>query len=722
MQLLTRLRARAAALCAAALIAAAAAIAAPAPAFAVGGSATDWMNQGKFGVGMHYLAEGCPPGCSTGSYVTGQWPSAADWNNRVNSFDVPGLVQQLQSVGAKWFQISVGQISGYWASPNSVYEGLVPPTPEHPSRLAQRDLIRDIGLALQGTGIKLMVYVPAVAPRYDSYATVGLGGDPKGTDGEGGTYKPEFQANWLNVVSHWSQQWGNLVSGWWIDGGWLGHTTYFDNMISAARTGNAQSVVALNPGLNKWGPNSPNADFTAGEIDSDEWPQTTARFDTTLGTKAQKTYFAVAQTFWGNPPDAPMATSGDLMAWRTLGVTNAGGAITWDVGYDRANGRISAPAMASLRAVGEAVGNIPAAGNRSEETASTITYDGSWGTASGSQYSGGAARVSSSPGGSATFRFTGPSVKWIGARSEASGKADVSVDGQFVATVDLSSSPATGNDVVFSRQGLAEGSHTITVTPQSAAAVTIDGFEVGTSDVDDSNPLVTYTGSFGSYNPGGCFDNTCHNANTVGSTATYRFNGSRITWHGITGPDQGVATVSIDGGPPTTVNLVAPTRSVNVPVYTSPELPLDSRRGEHTIKITTQNAGWVTVDRFVTTPLLGSLVDDAQSGITYTGSFSSSNPGGCYAGTCHNANSAGSTATASFTGKGVTWYGIKGSDQGQADVYIDGVLDTTVNLTAPSRTVLTPVYTKTGLPPGDHTFKIVTKSGAWVTLDALQIT
>ncbi|MBI0375207.1 hypothetical protein JBE27_02665 [Streptomyces albiflaviniger] len=31
-----------------------------APAKAIGGSATDWMSQGKFGVMTHYLAENCP--------------------------------------------------------------------------------------------------------------------------------------------------------------------------------------------------------------------------------------------------------------------------------------------------------------------------------------------------------------------------------------------------------------------------------------------------------------------------------------------------------------------------------------------------------------------------------------------------------------------------------------------------------------------------------------
>jgi hypothetical protein len=119
----------------------------------------------------------------------------------------------------------------------------------------------------------------------------------------------------------------------------------------------------------------------------------------------------------------------------------------------------------------------------------------------------------------------------------------------------------------------------------------------GTTTVDDSDPAITYTGSFSSFNPGGCYNGTCHNADTAGSTAAYQFTGTGITWNGITGPDQGSASVSIDGGSPTTVTLTAPTRSIDTPVYTSPTLTA----GTHTIKITTQSSAWVTVDRFTTT-------------------------------------------------------------------------------------------------------------------------
>ncbi|HVK23164.1 MAG TPA: putative Ig domain-containing protein [Actinokineospora sp.] len=248
----------------------------------------------------------------------------------------------------------------------------------------------------------------------------------------------------------------------------------------------------------------------------------------------------------------------------------------------------------------------------------------------------------------------------------------------------------------------------------STAQATVDTF-------DDSDLAITYGGgSWLDVDPGGCYNRTCHNANAAGRTATFTFKGASITWRGVKGADQGIASVSIDGGPATTVNLYAATRSVDVPVYTSPVLPIGTANGEHTITITTQNSAWVTIDRFITVPLAETLIDDAHPSATYTG-FTSSNPGGCWSGTCHNAATAGATATVPFTGTSVSWYSITDSNQGEADVYIDGVLDGAVNLYAATRTVTKSVYTKSGLPAGNHRFQIVTKNTKPVTLDAVQV-
>ena len=77
--------------------------------------------------------------------------------------------------------------------------------------------------------------------------------------------------------------------------------------------------------------------------------------------------------------------------------------------------------------------------------------------------------------------------------------------------------------------------------------------------------------------------------------------------------------------------------------------------------------------------------------------------------------------TYTFTGTGIRWLSAKNVDCGVADVYIDGVLDKTVDLYNDSLVNAT-VYEKTGLENKEHTIKIVNKDEAdrpYVPMDAL---
>lgn len=102
--------------------------------------------------------------------------------------------------------------------------------------------------------------------------------------------------------------------------------------------------------------------------------------------------------------------------------------------------------------------------------------------------------------------------------------------------------------------------------------------------------------------------------------------------------------------------------------------------------------------------------DDSNASISYTGAWDTTvwNPG-YYNNTVHYTNTAGAIAELSFSGSSMQWYGVKGSGQGKADVYIDGVLDATVDLYQAAR-AYTLCYSKSGLAAGTHTIKIVTRS------------
>ena len=126
---------------------------------------TDWFHQARWGVMTHYL--GAPPSSKGGAELTAEM-----WNQRVDAFDVDGLVNQLASTGTKYLLFTIGQNSGHYCSPNAAYDRIVGITP---SKCSRRDLIADLAKALAARNIRLMVYLPSGAPGTDPVARKALG-------------------------------------------------------------------------------------------------------------------------------------------------------------------------------------------------------------------------------------------------------------------------------------------------------------------------------------------------------------------------------------------------------------------------------------------------------------------------------------------------------------------------------------------------------------------
>jgi len=126
---------------------------------------------------------------------------------------------------------------------------------------------------------------------------------------------------------------------------------------------------------------------------------------------------------------------------------------------------------------------------RVQETDPSVALTADW-TSSGQAnlWSGENAKQSVTVGGRATFTFTGTAVRWIGDRGFTSGVARVSLDGQFVALIDTSTTfQEEYQAVLFSATGLTSGSHTLTIDvvgrnnePPGATVnrVVVDAFDV----------------------------------------------------------------------------------------------------------------------------------------------------------------------------------------------------------------------------------------------------
>ena len=301
-----------------------------------------WMRQARWGVMTHYLAD-------WQARVHHLDMSVEQWNKLVDGFDVEGLAQQLQSAGVRYYQITLGQNSGYYLAPNAAYDRI---TGIRPSKCSRRDLVADLYEALHRRGIRLLVYLPSGAPAHDEAADAAL-------EWQNGPYPNKgFQRKWEQVIRWWSEHWGRKVEGWWFDGCYFPNSMYrsseppnFASFAAAARAGNPEAALAFNPGVvYRILSVTPYEDFTAGEIDKPGQVSIRRTVDGKVdGTQIQMLSF-LGQA-WGM--GTPRFTADEVIGY-TRKFVESGGAVTWDVPVEL-NGRIPQPFLDQLSALAKAI-------------------------------------------------------------------------------------------------------------------------------------------------------------------------------------------------------------------------------------------------------------------------------------------------------------------------------------------------------------------------------
>src|SRR6185503_8717411 len=228
---------------------------------------------------------------------------------------------------------------------------------------------------------------------------------------------------------------------------------------------------------------------------------------------------------------------------------------------------------------GNSGGSVATPG-RFEESDATVSLSAGW-TPSNPNFgwSGGSARESAAAGATATFRFTGTSVTWIGRRNRGAGIALVRVDGGPAKEVDLFARPNEIRTPVITINGLSAGSHTLMIEVtgrQNSAAdsnvVVVDAFDVQAplvSHLQETDPDVVYSAGWtqddnASWSGGGVASlpdppvGGARFTEIAGAKLTLKFRGTSITWQSGRGPDFGIARVQLDGGAVTEVDTYSP--------------------------------------------------------------------------------------------------------------------------------------------------------------------
>ncbi len=152
--------------------------------------------------------------------------------------------------------------------------------------------------------------------------------------------------------------------------------------------------------------------------------------------------------------------------------------------------------------------------------------------------------------------------------------------------------------------------------------------------------------------------------------------------------------------------------SFNLMMYEDGTVSQDSLEVLHTLK----NRGSL--------PEASNLINDTETEIFYQGNWlrSSRRGVGDYMDDIHYTEENGASFEFSFSGTGIEYISEKYSDMGEVDIYLDGVFQSTVNCYNKVRLSQQVIYSKYGLPSGNHTLRVVKRTGDFMILDALSVT
>jgi hypothetical protein len=108
---------------------------------------------------------------------------------------------------------------------------------------------------------------------------------------------------------------------------------------------------------------------------------------------------------------------------------------------------------------------------------------------------------------------------------------------------------------------------------------------------------------------------------------------------------------------------------------------------------------------------------------TYTGSWNTSGGRGLgdLGDDVHYTSTDGDSVSYTFTGTGIQLLSETDSDEGNADVYLDGKKVETVSANSAQRLAQQAIVSLTGLPKGQHTLKVVKTSGTYLLVDGFTV-
>jgi C1A family cysteine protease len=235
-------------------------------------------------------------------------------------------------------------------------------------------------------------------------------------------------------------------------------------------------------------------------------------------------------------------------------------------------------------------------------------------------------------------------------------------------TVTLTAVPNSG--YVFSGwSGDVTGSTSPVKVMLNGSMNVVANFASNAQTVDENDVRVGYNGWRGVSDPlanGG----TYRVSNVTGDSITFKFTGTSVKWISRKGPNQGKASVMIDGANKGTIDLY---NAIALPNTQLTFNGLASRAHTIVVKVLgTQNASAtdhnVVVDGFV----VGSTTTQENASTVQYDTWASALSKNASKGSFRYSSTKGATVSFTFTGTGITWNMETCPGCGQAEIFIDG--------------------------------------------------
>lgn len=338
-----------------------------------------------------------------------------------------------------------------------------------------------------------------------------------------------------------------------------------------------------------------------------------------------------------------------------------------------------------------------------------------------------------------TYTFTGTGIDYISGKNSSMGTGDVYIDNVYQGTVN--GSVNTGNSayyeprqVLFTKKGLAYGTHTIKVVKTSGTYLTLDALGIYNGDylpvaqplsyystTNNTSTDISYSGSSWFYNGNRVYGDYLGDVNaalTNGDFCEYTFNGTGIDFFTAKSNSHGDIDVYIDGVYKQRVSAYSTSGYIPLQaIYSIADLPA----GSHTIKLVKVSGTYMLIDAFnVYGP---KNINDTDSKITYSGTFDlNSNRGlGDYRNDLHVSLNNGAYVEYTFFGSGIDFISPKSTDQGEVDIYLDNNYVARINTYTPGYVPQQTIYRATNLTAGNHTIKVVKVNGTYFDVDSFKV-